>query len=148
MATATRRQRSHGTGSLFKRNGRGPWIASWYDHNGKRRERSTGTTDKATGMRILGKFVADSALRKSGVVDATADKYATAGRRPLAEHVRDWREALLAKGNTRKHTEYSVGCVTRALDGCGLTHLAEVSALAMQAYVRDVRESRSTRTAN
>ena len=87
---ATRRQRSHGTGSLFKRKGGGPWIASWYDHNGKRRERSTGTTDKAAGLRIVGKYVADAALRRSGVIDATKDRFAVEGRKPLAEHVRDY----------------------------------------------------------
>jgi len=50
---ATKRTRSKGTGSLFRKQGKGPWIASYYDHSGKRRQHSTQTTDKATAMRIL-----------------------------------------------------------------------------------------------
>jgi len=50
---ATKRTRSKGTGSLFRKQGKGPWIASYYDHSGKRRQHSTKTTDKATAMRIL-----------------------------------------------------------------------------------------------
>ena len=64
-----KRTRSKGTGSLFKRNGRGSWIATWYDHEGRRREHSTRTTDKAAAERILSKHVTDAALRREGVID-------------------------------------------------------------------------------
>ncbi len=40
-------RRGNGQGTLFKRSDRGSWIAAWYDHNGKRLERSTRTTEKA-----------------------------------------------------------------------------------------------------
>jgi len=76
------RQRSKGTGTLIRRGGRGPWIARWFDHDGRRKERSTGATDRAAAERILAKRVADAALRRDGVVDARADGYAEADRRP------------------------------------------------------------------
>ena len=38
--------------SIFKRNGRGPWHIAYFDHTGKRRERSARTTCKATADRI------------------------------------------------------------------------------------------------
>ncbi len=84
---ATKRTRSKGTGSLFKRDGNGPWITSYYDHSGKRRQHSTKTTDKAAAMRILDKLVADSALRRDGVIDPRDDRYSIEGRKPLSEHV-------------------------------------------------------------
>ena len=99
---ATKRQRSRGNGSLYKRNGRGNWIARWFDHNAKRRERSTGTTDRATADRILAKHISDAQLRRDGVIDTRADQYAAANAKPLADHVQDWIDALTAKGITRK----------------------------------------------
>ncbi len=144
----TKRQRSHGTGSLFRRADGGCWIASWYDHAGKRREKSTRTTDRVAAARILTAHVEHAALRIAGVVDAKADSFAAAGRRPLAEHVEDWRQWLLDKGNTAKHTACSVACVTRVLEVCGAKHWPDLSASTVQAYIGDVRKSRSVRTAN
>ena len=40
------KRRGKGQGILFKRNGRGPWIASRYDHSDERRERSTRPTER------------------------------------------------------------------------------------------------------
>ena len=80
---AKKRQRGNGQGTLFRRNGRGTWIARWHNHDGKRQERSTRTTDKTAAERILKKRVADVALRLDGVIDARQDRYAIEGRKPL-----------------------------------------------------------------
>lgn len=77
-----KRRRGNGSGSLFKRRGIGPWVMSYHDHTGKRVQRSTGTTDKAAAQRILSKHLTDTALRHEGVVDAKADGYSQADRRP------------------------------------------------------------------
>jgi hypothetical protein len=45
-----KKRRSSGQGTLFKRKPDGPWIAAWYDHAGKRRARSTRTTDRRAGV--------------------------------------------------------------------------------------------------
>ena len=84
------KRRGNGQGTLFKRDGHGPWIARWFDHDGKRQERSTRTTDKAAAERILAKRVTDTALRLDGVIDARQDRYAIEGRRPLTDHVADY----------------------------------------------------------
>ena len=44
-----RKHRSKGTGSLFRKTALGPWIASWFDHKGKRREHSTRHGQRALG---------------------------------------------------------------------------------------------------
>ena len=131
MARKTR-QRSHGGGSLFKRNGRGPWIASWYDHSGKRRERSTRTTDKAAAERILAKRVADAALRRDGVIDARADRYADAERRPLSEHVAEWTAGLTADGVTPKQVGMIKARAELLLNAIKAERISELSASAIQ----------------
>ncbi len=83
---ASKRQRPKGAGTLYRREPKGPWIARWYDHNGRRREASTRTTDKAAAERILAKRVADTAIRRDGVISAAQDRYIEESRKTLAEH--------------------------------------------------------------
>ena len=108
-----RTRRGNGQGSLFKRTPRGCWIASWYDHDGKRKERSTRTTDKASAERILRKLVSDAALRTDGVIDARAEAVCKQGQRPIAEHMADFERWLHSKGNTSKHVAHMVACLKR-----------------------------------
>jgi integrase/recombinase XerD len=136
MAT---KRRSHGQGTLFKRNGRGPWIASWHDHTGKRLERSTRTTDKSAAERILSKRVADAALRREGVIDAKADQYRAAEARPLAEHIEDFRAVLLAKGNTTSHVNKTVSHVRRIADLCHARHLGDLTSFKVQSAIGTLR---------
>jgi hypothetical protein len=42
--------------SLFKRKGDRAWIISWFDGQGRRRERSSRTTDRRAAERIAAKF--------------------------------------------------------------------------------------------
>ena len=81
--------------SVYKRNNTGPYIISWFDAAGRRREKSSRTTDRRAAERIAAKLDADAALRRDGVVDATADRYAEADRAPLAEHLADWHKSML-----------------------------------------------------
>src|SRR5262245_54606391 len=113
-----RRHRSKGHGTLFKRNGHGAWRAAWYDHEGRRRERSTRTTDRAAAERILAKRVADAALRREGVIDARAEAVTQQGHRPIADHLHDWRAALQAKANSPKRIAVACGRTERIAAGC------------------------------
>ena len=65
-----KRGRGNGQGSIFKRQERGPYYVTWYDHNGQRRTHCTKTTDRGAAQRILADKVAAVALRRDGVIDA------------------------------------------------------------------------------
>jgi len=146
---ASKRQRSKGTGTLYKRESRGPWIAAWYDHNGRRREASTRTTDRAAAERILAKRVADTALRRDGVIDARSDQYAEHERRPIADHLADWCDSLAARGTTAKHASISRKRVEHLLAAIGATRISDLSASAVQQAAGDLRKAGlSTQTAH
>ena len=85
-----RKRRGNGRGTLIQRTPGGIWKAIFTDHAGKRRERSTGTTDKRAAERVLAKLLADEALRAHGVVTSTDDEIAHHARRPLADHLNDY----------------------------------------------------------
>ena len=137
---AGKRQRSRGTGTLFKRNGRGPWIARWFDCLGQRKEASTRTTDKAAAERILSKRTADAALRRDGVVDARSDRYVAANQRPTSEHRADWKATLLAKGVTAKQVTQLVVRVDKLLCAVEATRLSDLSASLIQTAIGELRD--------
>lgn len=80
------KRRSNGQGTLIQSEPGKPFVAYWYDHTGKRRKKSTRTTDRRTAERLLAKYVADAALRRDGVVDPRTDRFSEANRVPLADH--------------------------------------------------------------
>ncbi len=76
--------------SIYKRSGKGAYIVSWHDHEGRRQTKSSRTTDRKVAERIAAKEEAQVALRREGVVDARQDRFAAANRRPLAEHIDEY----------------------------------------------------------
>ncbi len=77
--------------SIYKRYGKGNrranYYVSWIDHEGNRRTKCAGTSDKSTALRIAAKLEAEAALRRSGVVDPLAEEFSTHSQRPLREHL-------------------------------------------------------------
>ena len=140
---AHKRQRSKGAGTLFKKSECGPWRASWYDHNGKRRERSTRTTDRAAAERILAKLVADTALRRDGVIDVAADRYAAAARRPIGEHLDAFKRGLETRGNTADYVAERDTKARRVIELAGIERLSEMTPTTVQAAIDKLRHERT-----
>ena len=147
---AKSRQRGNGQGSLFKRKGRGAWIARWYDHDGKRREKSTRTTDKAAAERILKKLTADAALRREGVIDPMMDQFATEGRRPLSEHVADYITHCRHAGHNARHVAQKQRHLDRFIQAANAHRLNDLTADGLERHMARLREDDglSARSAN
>ncbi len=114
-------------GSLFQRGGAGAWIAQWTGHDGKPKWRSTRTSDRQAAERILAKWTGDSALRREGVVDVTLERLAKEGRRPIAEHLQEWRRFMEGKGNAPKHIAQYVKAATETLAAAKVETIAAIS---------------------
>ncbi len=134
-----RKHRSKGSGTLFKRNGRGPWIARWTD-GGERRERSTGTTCHATAERILNSWVNEAALRASGLTDARAEALAEQEGRPLAEHLAEFVVYLEGKGTTAETIDAAEVRIRRILEAGGIETVADLSPTTVLAAVNVLRK--------
>ncbi len=144
-----KRTRSKGSGTLFKREGRGSWIASWYDHTGKRKERSTRTTDRAAAERILGKHVADAALRRDGVIDAARDRFAIEGRKPLTEHIAAYMTHCEHAGHAAKAIDGKRRHLDRLAKGMPGANLSDLTADALERHLARLKlDNRSARTVN
>jgi len=143
------RRRGNGQGSLFKRRKSGSWIARWYDHAGKRLEASTRTTDKAAAERILRKWVADTALRREGVIDPKTDRFAAEGRRPIADHIADYTAHCRHVGHAPRHVDQKERHLGRLMDQSGVGRLSDLTADVLECHLRGLRDDGlSARTAN
>lgn len=143
------KQRSRGTGSIFKRGGRGSWIAVYTDADGRRRERSTRTTDKGAAERILSKLVADAALRRDGVIDARQDRFIAESRKPLAHHVAEYLDHCRHAGHAEKAIDNKQRHLGRLVESLDDGQLADLTADALERYLRRLRDDgQSARTWN
>lgn len=140
---AKKRQRPKGTGTLFRRISKGPWIASWYDVSGRRREASTRTTCRATAERILAQKIADVALRREGVIDADADRYSVADRRPIGQHVGAYVASLRAKCCTPGYIADREVKLMRILELAEISHLPDLTTSSVLVAVEKVRAMRN-----
>jgi hypothetical protein len=82
------------------------------------------------------KYVADTALRKEGVIDPGMDRFAVENRRPLAEHVADYLAHCPRAGQAEKHIAEKVRHLGRMLAGTGATRLSELTADILEGWLR------------
>ena len=135
-----KRPRGRGSGSLYKRGGKGAWIASWHDHDGRRRDQSTRTTDRAAAERILAKKVADAALRREGVIDANTDRYAAEGRRPIGEHVAEFIADCRERGQADRYVQQKEAKLGQLVASSGASRLTDLTADRIDGFLVGLRE--------
>ena len=144
-----RKQRSRGTGSLFRKTDGGPWIATYWDHAGRRREHSSRTTDRATAERILTKLVAETALRRDLVIDPRDDRFAAESRKPLTEHVAAYIAHCRHAGQNEHHVGQKETQLAAMIVGSKTTRLAELTADALELHLSAIKARKlSARSVN
>ena len=117
--------------TVFKRSGasrKSPYYISWYDATGKRRTKSSGTSIHKDALEIAKKLESGVALERHGVIDSAQKQVATEGRRPLGEHVEDFRAHLQSKQNTPKHVGETISKIQTIIDGAAAKRFADLTA--------------------
>jgi len=135
------KRRINGQGCLYKRTDGGPWQAAWYDYAGRRRQRSTHTTDRSAAERILAKMTGREALKREGVIDPRQDSYSTANRLPLADHVAEYVEHCQRTGQAVAHIAEKKRHLKNILKATGSARLSELTADALEKYCWSLRQS-------
>jgi len=92
---------------------------------------------------MLAKWVDEEALRTRGLIDARAERRAVEARRPVAEHLADWRADLAGRGNTAYHVEKSVQRAERVLSLAGVGTLGDLAPARIQAAIGKLRDTLS-----
>ncbi len=133
---ARKRTRGNGEGSLFRRRENGPWVASWYNGEGRRRERSTGTTSRSDAERIARKWVERAAMEREGLVapegGTELDRHAAA---TITSHLEAFEATKQAEGRSSRHVDETVTMIRRTADACGWRTLGDLSPDELEQYI-------------
>ena len=124
------------------------YTVSWWAWNGKRR-RAAGGPDKDAAEALGARMEALEMQRRRGLIDPADERFAAEGRRPILQHLTDFRAALEARGNTPQHCQETYSQARKVIELCGVEAPADLMASAVQAALGALRgEGRSLDTCN
>jgi|SRR5271166_2410001 len=88
--------------SIFKPAGKSKYVIFYHDEDGKRHKK-TGATDKQVTERIARDIENRIALRREGLIDSAAERFADSERKPIQAHLDDFIASMQARGCDPKH---------------------------------------------
>ena len=92
--------------------------------------------DKTASQQRAAQLQKEIELAKAGVID----RYKEHRKRPLAEHLEDFHQALLAKGDTAEYAKTVLTRVKRVFDECRFTFWNDIQASKVQYIVSGLRK--------
>ena len=90
------------------------WYIRYRDENGKQVKKSL-SGNKAVAEKMARKILTELDRRKSGLIEPWEEQR----KRPLSEHLAEWRGAQVARGNDPDHINNMIRQTQRLLDGSG-----------------------------
>jgi integrase len=125
------------------------YSIQYFDHNGKRRKKTTRCPDRDAVERLANALETGAMNRREGLIDPAQERMAQQARRSLAEHVTDFERFLTDKGNTSKHVRMTCRHVRWVADKCEAQSLADLTGPGVLAAVGELRGGgTSLRTCN
>lgn len=135
--------------SVFSRKGSPYLQIAYFDHTGRRREKSAKTTDRRVAQRIAKHIEDEVALRRSGVIDPRSDGYVKANKQPVQKHIDDYLTASSHAGHADRHVMNKRGHLSALVRGTGASRLPDLDVDRVGQYLRQLKDSgRSARTVN
>jgi len=139
--------------SIFKRGGKknrlGKYVASFFDENGKRVNRSTGTADYDAACQIAARWDTDVALRRHGVIDAAQARVADHNRQHIKEHIAEYLAHCEHVGQDKAHIGIKKSQLAKLVDGIKATRLSDLEPNRVERYLAGlVKAGKSHRTHN
>ena len=131
---AGRRVTKHTPGAVKVSRESSLWYGRYKDANGKRQQVPL-CTDKTASKQMLAKLVVDAKLTAHGLGDAFADSH----KRPLVEHLDDYRRCLDAEGNCKEYVAKTCARVQAILDGCRLVFIPDLRSEMVAEYLHALR---------
>jgi integrase len=112
------------------------WYGRYTDGAG-RPQRKPLSESKDTARRMLAKLAGDAQLAGVGIVDPFAEHR----RRPLAEHLDDYRRYLAAKGNCAEHVQKTDAQCKAVIEGCKFHNLDDLQAATVVEFLAGLRNA-------
>ena len=110
------------------------WYIDYKTAEGTRK-RVKGFKDKTSTVQLSAKLEKESELAQAGIID----KYKEPRKRPLSEHLNDFKASLLAKGNTEGYVEQTLNRIKPVFDDCKFVFWGDISANIIQKHLASLR---------
>ncbi|MDD4270930.1 MAG: tyrosine-type recombinase/integrase, partial [Thermoguttaceae bacterium] len=124
------------------------YTVTWFDWEGKR-HKASGGPDRDAAQALGRQKETEAMQRRQGLIDPRAEKTVSERRRPIADHLADFRRSLEAKGDTPEHVALILARLTRVLEMCKVERIGDMSPSEIAAAVADLHtEGLSLRTCN
>ena len=113
------------------------WYGQYTDANGEV-QRVPLSANKTVAQQMLNNLVLKVERTKVGISDPFEDH----SKKPLREHLEDFKAYLENKGTTAKQVRQVTNRVDRVLKGCQFAYIADISPSSIQAFLASLREER------
>ena len=107
-----------------------------YKATGGTRKRVKGFKDKAATTQLAAKLEKEAELADSGL----GDNYKEHRKKPLSQHLSDFRASLTNKGTTEKQAQQVYNRAAAILKGCGFVYMADIQASRIQRFLAERRK--------
>jgi integrase len=112
------------------------WWGRFRDSAGQEK-RVPLAVDRAAAQSMLNDWVRRVEREKVGLIEPTDEQ----GKRPLAQHVADYRQYLKSKANEARYIAMAVGRVEALLAGCRFRYIRQIRPTTVANWLRQQRET-------
>lgn len=135
-------------GTIFRVDGRRHWQMQWIDETGKRRKKSTGTTEKSVAAMVLAAEEKRVALMRAGVIDRRTESLVEYQSQPVQRWVDDYVASLEMSNGANEHTVDTRSKIEKIIAHAGVTRGIDLASAHVVAYttLRMKAENISART--
>jgi integrase len=110
------------------------WYGEYIDADDMTR-RVPLSADKTAAQQMLAELVRKAELGKAGI----RDPFEAHHKRPLVEHVEDYRRYLAAEGNTADYVAQTCSRIRAVTDGCGFAFIADITPEKVTEFLHGLR---------
>jgi len=111
------------------------WYVDYKTADGTRK-RVKGFRDKAATTQLAADLERKAELARRGIID----RYAEDRKKPLKQHLEDFHQSLLAKGNTVGHAKQTSSRAGQIISQCRFAMWTDISASKVQRCLADLRD--------
>ena len=116
-----------------------------YKATGGNRKRVKGFKDKTATAQLAAKLEKEAELGDAGIID----RFKEHRKRPLVEHLNDFKASLINKGTTEKHACLVYNRTKAVIENCKFVYISDISASKVQGYLAERRrDGLSIRSSN
>ena len=126
-SASSKQRRVKGSGHLKRRGRSRIWTAVYTDSDGKRRERSTGTSVRRDAERILANWTEQENQVRSGLIDPETIRQAHGSWVPVADAITEYINNSTRKGDSPRHIQQKQRHLELWIESSGAITLADLT---------------------